>query len=165
MTPDAHSLEARLLAKQQIDNELTKARTELAKLRCERDAITVAMRKGELIRRYDAKLQLGLGISALRQRLMSLSYALPRQLAGRNEHEIGRIIDAEVRSALRDAASWPTKLGRPGWDKEIDGDLKPASEDGGNGESDDGADASAKRERANAARRAKYAQGKEKMVP
>jgi hypothetical protein len=118
MEADAHSREARLLAKQQIDNELTKARTELAKLRCERDAITVAMRKGELIRRYDAKLQLSLGISVLRQRLMSLAYALPRRLVGKNAHEIGRIIDEEVRSALRDAASWPAKLGRPEWDKE-----------------------------------------------
>ena len=86
---------------------------------------------------------------------MSLSYSLPRQLAGRNEHEIGRIIDAEVRAALRDIATWPERMSDPNWCQEIDQDLRP-SEDGNNGERD-GAEASAKRERTNAARRQKYA--------
>jgi hypothetical protein len=114
-----------------------------------------ARQRGELLKKFDVKLQLGFLLTGLRQRLMSLSYSLPRQLAGRNEHEIGRIIDAEVRAALRDIATWPERMSDPNWCQEIDQDLRP-SEDGNNGERD-GAEASAKRERTNAARRQKYA--------
>jgi hypothetical protein len=120
--------------------------------------MTIALRRGELIRRFDAKLQLSLGLSAMRQRLMSFSYALPRRLAGQSEHAIGQIIDAEVRSVLSDIASWPDKLCKPDWDAEIDADLMPAPEVSGNG---DGEAAAARQERKNAARRAKYAKAKE----
>ena len=157
MTPDVSSREARLLAKHAVDSELTKARTQLAKLRSERDAMVIAQRKGQLIARYDAKLQLSLGLSALRQRLMSFAYGLPRRLVGQDEHTIGRILDAEVRSALSDIATWPGKLGKPDWDEEIDADLRPPPEVAGNGED---VGAAARRERANAQRRKKYAKAK-----
>ena len=127
MTPEEHPREARLAAKQTVDAELTKARTQLAKLRCERDAMVIALRKGELIKRYDAKVQLSFGITTLRQRLMSFSRSLPPRLVDKSEHAIGQIIDAEVRSALTDIASWPAKLGRPDWDEEIDEELRPHS--------------------------------------
>ena len=120
-----------------------------------------ARQRGELLKKFDVKLQLGFLLTGLRQRLMSLSYALPRQLAGRNEHEIGRIIDYEVRSALKDIAGCPAKLATPGWQEEIDEDLKPASDDASSGNGDDGADTAARRERANLKRRAKYAKAKE----
>jgi hypothetical protein len=158
MTPDVLSREARLAAKQAVDSELTRARTQLARLRSERDAMVIAQRKGQLIARYDVKLALGFLLTGLRQRLMSLAYALPRRLAGQNEHAIGQIIDQEVRSALRDVASWPAKMATPGWDEEIAADLRPPPEMAGNGED---VGAAAKRERANAARRAKYAKAKE----
>ena len=147
-----------MAAKQKVDAALTEARTALTKLRAERDAIAIAMRKGELIRRYDAKLQLSFGLTALRQRLMSFAYALPPRLVGRTEHEIGRLLDAEVRSALQDAVTWPAKLGAPDWDEKIDKDLQPHPEVAGNG--DGGEDATARRERANAVRRAKYVASK-----
>ena len=89
---------------------------------------------------------------------MSLSYALPRQLAGRNEHEIGRIIDHEVRSALRDIAAWPERMANPSWSENIDEDLRPPLEVAGNGADEA---TTARRERTNAARRAKYAKAKE----
>jgi hypothetical protein len=157
MKPDLHPREARLLEKQKVDAELTKARTALVKLRSERDSMTIAMRRGELIRRYDAKVQLGFCLTGLRQRLMSLSYALPRRLVGQSEHAIGRIIDEEMRFALRDIANWTAKLADPNWSEQIDADLMPAPEAGGNG---DGEGAAAKRERVNSKRRAKYAKSK-----
>jgi hypothetical protein len=159
MTPDVLSREARLAAKQAVDSELTRARTQLARLRSERDAMVIAQRKGQLIARYDVKLALGFLLTGLRQRLMSLAYALPRRLAGQNEHAIGQIIDQEVRSALRDVASWPQKLGNPGWQEEVDADLMPVPEVSGNG--DGGSDAIARRERANSKRRERYAKSKE----
>ncbi len=155
MSPELHPREARLAEKQKVDAELTRARTALTKLRGERDAITIAMRKGELIRRYDAKLQLSFGLTTLRQRLMSFSYALAPRLVHRSEHEIRQMLDAEVRSALRDIAGWPEKLGKPDWDEEIAADLRPPSKAGGNG--DDEVEGAAKRERTNAKRRAAYA--------
>ena len=75
----------------------------------------LARRRGELIARYDVKVQLGFLLTGLRQRLMSFSHSLPRRLAGKNEHEIGRLLDAEVRSALKDISSWPEKMAAPGW--------------------------------------------------
>ncbi|MGB7792308.1 MAG: hypothetical protein WBL39_13960 [Terrimicrobiaceae bacterium] len=72
-----------------------------------------ARQRGELLKKFDAKVALGFLLTGLRQRLMSFSYALPRRLAGKNEHECGRIIDAEVRAALRDIATWPEKLCKP----------------------------------------------------
>ena len=159
MSADVSSREARLAAKQKIDAELTKARTALVELRAERDRIAIALRKGELIRRFDVKLQLSLGLSAMRQRLMSFSYALPRRLAGQSEHAIGQIIDVEVRSVLSDIASWPDRLCKPDWDEGIDADLMPAPEVAGNGSKD--ADASARHERTNSRRRQKYAALKE----
>ena len=155
MKSEIHPREKRLAVKQQIDNELTAARTQLTKLRAERDAMALATRRGELVKRHDMKLQLGFLLTGLRQRLMSLSYSLPRQLAGRNEHEIGRIVDYEVRSALKDIAGWPAKLATPGWQEEIDADSRPPAEVAGNGE--DKA-ATAQHERRNAKRRAKYAE-------
>ena len=120
----------------------------------------LARRRGEPISRYDARLRLGFLLTGLRQRLMSLPYSLPRLLVGKTEHEIGRIIDAEMRSALRDIATWPDKMARPGWSKEIDEDLRPAAEAAGNGDNEN-ADAILMRERKNAERRRKYARAKE----
>lgn len=157
MSPESHPREARLAAKQKVDAALTEARTALAKLRCERDAMVIALRKGELIKRYDAKLQLSFGVTTLRQRLMSFAYALPPRLVGRTEHEIGQILDGEMRSALSDVASWPAKLGKPGWDAEIDKALRPPDAVGNGG--DEGA--AARRERTNEKRRSKYAKSKE----
>lgn len=158
MTPDVSSREARLAEKQRLDGELTTARTQLARLRAERDAMVIAQRKGQLISRYDAKLALGFLLTGLRQRLMSFAYAMPPRLAGKNEHETGRIIDEEVRSALKDIASWPDRMATPGWVQSIDEDLMPAPETTGNG---GGEAVAAKRSRANAARRTKYAKSKE----
>ena len=141
--------------KQKVDAELTRARTALVELRAERDRIAIAMRKGELIRRYDAKVALGFLLTGLRQRLMSFAHALPRRLVNQSEHAIGQIIDAEVRSALKDIAAWPDRMVNPNWSEEIDQDLRPLPEAGGNGDNE--VESAARRERANAARRAKYA--------
>ena len=72
------------------------------------------------------------------------------------------LLDQEVRSALSDIASWHEKLGKPDWDKQIDEDLRPAPEAGGNGDGGGaGAAINAERERRNAKRRQKYAASKE----
>ena len=151
-----------MLEKQKVDSELTRARTALAKLRCERDAIAISLRKGELLRKCDTKLQLGFLLTGLRQRLMSFAHALPPRLAGQSEHTIGQIIDQEVRSALRDIAVWPQKLADPNWSEQIDADLLPTEVNGANSKLEQAERAeAAKRERANAVRRKKYAQSKE----
>jgi hypothetical protein len=161
MSPELHPREARLAAKQKVDAALKEARTQLAKLRCERDAMVIALRKGELIKRYDAKVALGFLLTGMRQRLMSFAYALPRRLVNRTEHEIGKILDEEMRSALRDIAKWPDRMVAPGWSEEIDADLVPAPEAGGSNGGGDGAvkqeSAAAQRERRNSLRRQKYA--------
>ena len=159
MTADISSREARLAQKQAVDAELTKARTEMVKLRMERDALVVGLRKGELLKKYDAKVALGFLLTGLRQRLMSLSYALPPRLAGRSEHEIRMLLDSEVRSALKDIASWPERMANPNWSEDIDEDLRPPPEAGGNGDGVEGG--AAKQERVNAKRRAAYAKSKE----
>jgi hypothetical protein len=114
-----------LAEKQRIDGALTEARTQVAKLRCEKDAMVIALRKGELIKRYDAKLQLSFGLTTLRQRLMSFAYALPPRLVGRTEHEIGLILDGEMRSALSDIVNSPGRLGQPDWDAESTRPCRP----------------------------------------
>ena len=155
MSPELHPREARLAAKQKVDAALTEARTQLAKLRCERDAMVIALRKGELIARYDVKLALGFLLTGMRQRLMSFAYALPRRLVNQSEHAIGRVLDEEMRSALRDVALWPERMTNPNWTSEIDADLMPPLEDPGSGNGE-GEGAATRRERANAARRVKY---------
>jgi hypothetical protein len=155
MKAGIHPREARLAEKQRLDGALTEARTALAKLRCERDAITIGLRKGELIRRYDAKLRLGFLLTGMRQRLMSFSYSLAPRLAGRTEHEISRLLDEEVRLALRDIATWPSRMADPDWSENIDEDLRPPPENVGNGDGVDGG--AARQERKNSRRRAAYA--------
>jgi hypothetical protein len=125
-------------------------------------------RRGALIGRYDAKVALGFLLTGLRQRLMSLPYALPRRMVGQSEHAIGRLLDEEMRAALRDIASWPDKMARPGWAEEIAPDLRPPTEVAGNGDGDSannspsGSDSfPALAERRNAERRRKYSQAKE----
>jgi hypothetical protein len=61
---------------------------------------------------------------------------------------------------LRDIATWPDKMARPGWSEEIDADLRPAAEAAGNSDNEN-ADAILIRERKNAERRRKYAQAKD----
>ena len=79
-------------------------------------------------------------------------------VVGQSEHQIGQLLDAEMRSALRDVAAWPERMADPNWSSSIDEDLMPAPEVSGNG---NGADAAASQERANAKRREKYAKAKE----
>jgi hypothetical protein len=107
--------------------------------------IDLALREASLIPRRTAKVQLGFLLTGLRQRLMALSYALGPRLEGKNAHEIGQAIDAEVRSALVEIANWPAKLANPGWQEEIAPDLMPAE---GNGESESGPKALGKLEAA-----------------
>jgi hypothetical protein len=97
--------------------------------------INLAEREARLIPRRAAKVQLGFLLTGLRQRLLSLSYALGPRLEGKSAHEIGQAIDSEMRSALKDIAAWPAKLANPGWQEEIAPDLLPAE---GNGESEAG---------------------------
>jgi hypothetical protein len=154
MKTEVSAREARLAEKQKLDGELTKARTALARLRAERDSITIGLRRGELIRRYDAKQALGFCLTGLRQRLMSFSYGLAPRLEGKSAHEISRLLDEEMRLALRDIAKWPERMANPGWSEEIDEDLRPAPEGGnGNGESV----SAVLQEKKNAKRRAAYA--------
>ena len=92
--------------------------------------IDLALKEGTLIPRRRAKVQLGFLLTGLRQRLMSLSYALPPRLEGKNAHEIGRTLDEEVRAALRDIAAWPAKMADANWQEEIAPDLMPAEVNG-----------------------------------
>ena len=85
---------------------------------------------------------------------MAFSYSLPPLLVNRSEHEIGRIIDQEVRAALRDFASWPQRMADPSWAENIDEDLVPPPEGAVNGVDVDGG--AARLERKNATRREKY---------
>jgi hypothetical protein len=103
-----------------------------AKMALQRRAaeIDLAEREGSLISRRRAKIQLGFLLTGLRQRLLSFVYALPRELAGKNEHECGRILDAEVRAALRDIATWPERMADPAWVEQIDADLMPTEGNG-----------------------------------
>ena len=103
-----------------------------AKLALQRRAaeIELAEKEGRLISRQRAKLQLGFLLTGLRQRMMSFSYALPRRLVGKSEHEIGRIIDEEARAMLRDLPNWPEKMVNPAWVEEIDSDLIPEEVNG-----------------------------------
>jgi hypothetical protein len=114
--------------------------------------IDLAEREASLIPRRRAKVQLGFLLTGLRQRLLSFSYALPRRLVGKPEHDIGRILDAEVRAALRDIAAWPAKLADPAWASSIAPDLMPAeaaeAEVNGQGEKELGRLAKAERRQA-----------------
>ena len=140
-----------------LSAEYLAARNRQMAFKAELGELELKRRRGELVSRYDARLRLGFLLTGLRQRLMSLPYSLPRLLVGKNEHETGRIVDAEVRSALRDIALCPAKMADPNWQAEIDADLRPAGEIGG----PDYADAEAERERKNAKRRRKYSKAKE----
>jgi hypothetical protein len=124
--------------------------------------IDLALREATLIPRRRAKMQLGFLLTGLRQRLLSFSYALPRRLAGKPEHDIGRILDAEVRAALRDIASWPEKLADPAWAESIAPDLEPAEAAEANGHGEKELGRLAKAERKGAAQRVKHAQQREK---
>ena len=118
-------------------------------------------RGGQLIARYDAKVQLGFLLTGLRQRLMSFAYALPRRLVNKTEHEIGRLLDAEVRAALKDITTWPER----GWPR-LGGAWKPSMRTCGRRRKRPkmvvvNVAPAAKRERRNAGRRQKYAASKE----
>ena len=70
--------EARLAAKQAVDAELTRARTELVKLRSERDQITIGLRRGQLLVKQTAKLQLGFLLAVSAQALHARASAAAR---------------------------------------------------------------------------------------
>jgi hypothetical protein len=107
-----------------------------AKMAIQRKAaeIDLALKESEVIPRRRMKIALGFLLTGLRQRLISFASALPPRLEGRNAHEIGQLLDAEMRSALKDIANWPAKLANPNWQEEIDADLMPGEAEG-NGES------------------------------
>ena len=136
MKPDVHPREKRLAAKQKVDAELTRARTALVKLRTERDAITVGLRKGELIPKQDALMGLGFLLTALRQKILSFPHTLQRRLANKEAHEIGRILEEAVHSLLQDLSEWPMRVVDPNWVEHIDEDLRPPPKDAGNGNGD-----------------------------
>ena len=113
MKAAVHPREKRLAEKQKVDAELTKARTQLVRLRSERDGMVIAMRKGELVRRQDCLLQLGFLITSFRARVMNFPHTLQRRLEGKTAHEIGEILRRECASLLTDLAQWPSRAVSP----------------------------------------------------
>ena len=83
-------------------------------------AMELARRRGELLDAKWAKDSLSYLLVVLRQRVMSFSHALPRQLVGKTEFEMGRIIDAEARSLLDDLGNMPDKVTNPNWLRELE---------------------------------------------
>ena len=110
MKAAVHPREKRLAAKQKVEAELTRARTALVKLRAERDAITIGLRKGQLIPKHDALMSLGFLLTALRQKILSFPHTLQRRLANKDAHEIGRILEEAVYSLLQDLSEWPMRV-------------------------------------------------------
>lgn len=152
--------------KQASEIELNRARTAMVKLRAERDAMVIALHKGQLIAKQDALMSLGFLLTSFRRRALAFPYGLPRRLVGKDEYEIGEILRGACASLLSDLAAWPARTVDREWGlDEIDEDLRPGLNTG-NGDDEDGGKArresvNAQRERRNAQRREKYAKAKE----
>ena len=85
---------------------MTRARTALVKLRAERDAITIGLRKGQLIPRHDALMSLGFLLKAdVEQLRLEKQTAFETQTEGwRNSEQGDRLADEiALLEDLRDA--------------------------------------------------------------
>jgi hypothetical protein len=125
----------RLARKQKVDAGLTVARTDLARLRWQREAMAIAERRGELITKKLVEQQAAYLMITFRQRMMNLGASWSRRFVGLQDvHEAKRLIDEMARSTLTELAHLPEKVTDPNWLSRVEGDgqdkedrIRPAS--------------------------------------
>ena len=112
----------RLAKKQKVDGELTKARTQLAEMRYQREAMAVAERRGELITKKLVIDQAAYLMIAFRQKMMTLGQRWSRRFVGLSDvHEAKRLIDEMARETLTELSELPQKVTDPNWLESIEG--------------------------------------------
>lgn len=117
------AVQERLAKKQKVDSELTKARTQLAQMRYQREAMAVAERRGELITRKLVEQQAAYLMIAFRQKMLTLGASWSRRFIGLSDvHEAKRLIDQMARETLTELAHLPEKVTDPNWLSTIEGD-------------------------------------------
>ena len=128
------AVQERLAKKQRIDAGLTKARTELAQVRCHREAMAIAERRGELITKRLVQQQAAYLMITFRQRMMSLGTGWARRFVGLQDvHEAKKLLDEMARETLTELADLPQKVTDPNWLEAVEGNgedgerIRPAS--------------------------------------
>jgi hypothetical protein len=113
---------------QKLSKEYLRHRNIQMGAKAEMAQMLAAERRGELISKREVLLRAGWLLTGLRSQLLLLPHNLPRQLVGRNEHEMLVIIKERVCELLTDLTNWPRKWANSDWFKQIDEDLLPAGE-------------------------------------
>ena len=108
---------------QLVNAELTKARTELARTRHQREEMAIARERGELIEKRLVERQAAYLMIAFRQAMMNLGITWARRFLGLSDvREAKRLIDEMARSTLTELADLPQKVTDPNWLSSVEGD-------------------------------------------
>ena len=111
----------RLAKKQKVDAGLTIARTELAKIRCHREAMAIAERREQLIEKRLVERQAAYLLVALRQAILNVPQTWCCRLMGLNDAaQVSRILREMAFSILGEIKDLPAKVTNPRWLEEID---------------------------------------------
>ena len=113
----------RLLRKQKVDAELTKARTELARTRHHREAMAIARQRGELISNELITHQAQYILICLRQAILNFPAKYSRHVLGiADEHQAKAVLTKAAHEFLNELSNFPEKIRDPDWLKEVEAD-------------------------------------------
>ena len=119
------AVQERLAKKQKVDAGLAIARTELAKIRCHREAMAIAERRGELITKKLVEQQAAYLMITFRQKMLGLGASWCRRFVGlKDAHEAKVLIDEMARETLTELAKLPEKVTDPNWLETVEGNGK-----------------------------------------
>jgi phage terminase Nu1 subunit (DNA packaging protein) len=114
------AVQERLAKKQKVDAGLTIARTELAQMRCHREAMAIAERRGELITKKLVEQQAAYLLVALRQAILNVPQTYARRIVGLKDAKAAKAMLHEMAiSLLNDLKDLPSKVTDPNWLEEF----------------------------------------------
>ena len=112
-----------LTDKQKIDAALTAARTELAQTRHQREAMTIAEHRGELIHKDLITRQAQFILLCLRGSVLSFPAKYARRILGLNdEHEGRAVLTKAAHEFLTEIANFDSKAISPDWLAQVEDD-------------------------------------------
>ena len=112
-----------LTDKQKIDAALTAARTELAQTRHQREAMTIAEHRGELIHKDLITRQAQFILLCLRASVLSFPAKYARRILGLNdEHEGRAVLTKAAHEFLTEIANFDSKAISPDWLAQVEDD-------------------------------------------
>ena len=113
--------------KQIIDSELTKARTDLARSRHQREAMAIAQQRGELIEKRLVERQASYIFLCLRQAILNFPPRYARRMVGLPDERAREVLTGAAHEFLNEIANFDTKAISPDWLATLEADGQPTT--------------------------------------